>query len=427
MNLEVPLVVIGGRGPHGLAWHLLMRDRGLEGSYALVDHAKEWLPSYGSRGPMQHTEFLRSPHEFDFALGAPSRSMHQWRDGQGQAPLANVYTLAQAEDAAFNEHDSSDVNRAPRKAFHAYAQDVAFKTQAHQHVIHGRVTCAEPKPDGWMIQLDGGRQVHARVILLATGIAPHRYVPERWRTWWRHLPDELKRHSFDGPPARSVAGRRVAILGSSNSSSWETALSYASLGAKVTLLSRHPNPVERQFPFPVWWVDPTEISAFAARPSVERLRILKKTHIPRSAVPGTHRRARSAGIRIVHHARVRHVSEVWSSAQVVYDVSAKPRSVERFDLIVAATGASPRIRDVPFLRAAAQTCRAPVHTSGPARNTPILDHDGRWKNLPPIYPLGAFMFGRVGYAALTLASATRVLPLMMDPILHDAGIKATRS
>jgi len=43
---HVPITLIGGRGPHGLALHLWMRDRGLEGAYALVDPAPTWSSTF---------------------------------------------------------------------------------------------------------------------------------------------------------------------------------------------------------------------------------------------------------------------------------------------------------------------------------------------------------------------------------------------
>ncbi|MDR9390577.1 MAG: hypothetical protein RI554_00955 [Trueperaceae bacterium] len=263
--------------------------------------------------------------------------------------------------------------------------------------------------------------VDATVLLVAVGVATQRYLPEPWRDGWTRLPRTLRRHSFDGPPADPLP-RHVAVIGSSNSSTWETALAYADRGAHVTLLSRHPHPVERQFPFPTRWCDPNVITRFARRSNGERRRILKNMHVPRSAVPGSADRASERGIRVEHHTRVRHVDEVFGQAQVVFDQAPQGRQVERYDLVVAATGASPRIRDLPFLAEAASSAKAPVNVGGPARNTPILDAAGRWKGLPPIYPLGAFAFGRVGYAALTLASASHVLPLMLDDILEDAGL-----
>ena len=41
-DVDIPLTVVGGRGPHGLALHLLMQDRGLTG-YALVDPRAAFL------------------------------------------------------------------------------------------------------------------------------------------------------------------------------------------------------------------------------------------------------------------------------------------------------------------------------------------------------------------------------------------------
>lgn len=422
MRRRTPIAVIGGRGPHGLALHLLLRDRGLEGAYILIDGATEWLPNYGANGPMQHVNHLRSPNEFDFTLGNPSRSMTTWRNAQGERPLSSVYSLIMANDASFNERRASERHRARRVDFYAYANDLAQRSNADQHVIQGNVTRARPNADGWALTLDTGDEIDATVLIVAIGISRQRYLPETWRDWWTRLPNALRRHSFDGPPEDSTRPRNVAVIGSSNSSTWETAISYADQGAHVTLLSRHPNPVERQFPFPTRWCNPHAITHFASKSNGERQRTLKKVHVPRSTVPGSVDRAAERDIRIKHHVRVRHVDEAFGKAQVVYDDASRGRTVERFDLIVAATGASPRIREVPFLSQAARSSKAPVNVGGPARNTPILDAAGRWKRLPPIYPMGAFAFGRVGYSALTLASASHVLPLMLDDILNDAGV-----
>ena len=94
---DVPITVIGGRGPHGLALHLWMRDRGLEGSYALVDPAPAWLPLYADGGLARFTDHLRSPRELDFALGDPARAMGAWTDAGGRwrnlPPIYPIYPL----------------------------------------------------------------------------------------------------------------------------------------------------------------------------------------------------------------------------------------------------------------------------------------------------------------------------------------------
>jgi hypothetical protein len=101
----------------------------------------------------------------------------------------------------------------------------------------------------------------------------------------------------------------------------------------------------------------------------------------------------------------------------------KGEHAEIFDLLVAATGVSPRLRELPLIADAVRTHRAPVVVGGPVRYRLILDDSGRWKNLPPLYPMGAHAVMRAGFGANTLASATVYLPLTLPHILKDAGLK----
>ncbi len=419
----VPIAVIGGRGPHGLALHLWMKDRGLEGAYALVDPAACWLPTYAPDGPMGTVRQLRSPRELDFALGDPTRAMTAWRDERGHAPLADVYGLDDAEDRSFNELEATPTVRAARLDFWRYANDIAVRSGADAHVTHAAVRRLEPRGDGWRLHLDRGGPLDARAVVLATGLAPHRYLPESWNAWWRHLPAGNAVHALGfRPDPDRLARREVAVLGSSNLAAWETAIACAEAGARVTLLCRKPSPVERQLPIPAWWLRRDGVGAFAARPAKERLRILRRTPIPRSAVPGSTARAHDLGVRVRFHARVRYATGLWGGVQVQYLLPGGHEVAERYDLVVAATGATARIRELPFLREAARAARAPVVVGGPARHAPILDARGRWKNLPALYPMGSHAFARVGYAAHTLASASVALPLTMPSILADAGL-----
>lgn len=419
----VPIAVVGGRGPHGLALHLWMKDRGLEGTYALVDPADGWLPTYAPDGPMGTVTHLRSPRELDFALGEPARAMTAWRDERDRAPLANVYGLDDAEDRAFNEREARPAVRAKRGDFWRYANDVALRSGADAHAVRSSVVRLQARQGGWRLHLDGDDPLDARVVVLATGLAPHRYVPEPWKLWWRHLPAGSAVHAlgFRADPDR-LARREVAVLGSSNLAAWETAIACAEAGARVTLLCRKPNPVERQLPVPAWWLRDDGVRAFVSRPAKERLRTLRRTPVPRSAVPGCAARARDLGVRVRFHARVRYATGLWGGVQLQYALPGDQEVAERYDAVIAATGATARIRELPFVREAAREARSPVVVGGPARHAPILDDRGRWKNLPPLYPMGSHAFARVGYAAHTLASASVVLPLTMPSILADAGL-----
>lgn len=422
MTIDVPITLIGGRGPHGLAFHLWMRDRGYaDADYRLVDPAPHWLPLYGPDGPMQAVEHLRSPRELDFSLGRPERQMTRFVDDDGTRPLANVYSLNDVEQFERNEQTSEAV-RAPRLAFWRYANCLAKRSGADERVQQASVTKLEPlaEGDGWRVHVEQGRPFTTRVIVLATGLMPHVQLPRPWRIWWAQLPEASRTHALHCRYAHEqLSGKRVAVLGSSNTASWEAALRARACGARVTLISRALNPIEWQLPFQARWFSAEFMTEFMALSADKRLRILKKTHVPGSALPGTAARAHALGVRVCHFARVRYATPLWNGVQLQYQTT-EGEQAEYFDMLIAATGASPRVRELPLVAEAARAYRAPVIVSGPAKHRPILDNCGRWKNLPPLYPMGAHALVRAGLAANTLASAAVYLPLTMPSILRDA-------
>ncbi len=422
---DIPITVIGGRGPHGLALHLWMRDRGLEGCYALVDPAASWLSLYGDDGPARFTEHLRSPRELDFALGDPARSMTAWRAADGSRPLAYVYALAEVADPHVNAAIGPE-RRVPRRAFLRYAADMAARSGADAHVVQATAEALVPDDAGWRVSLDDGRSFRTRVVLLATGMAPHLRVPPPWELWWRHLPGDLAELALraDARPER-LRGRRLAVLGSSNVATWEAAVHAARAGAEVTLLCRRGAPIERQFPFDVAWFDPRTLQAFSLLEPRERLRRLKRTHVPKSTPPGSRSAAEAAGVRLLFGARIRAATELWGGVQVQWRDDRGERA-ERFDRVWASTGGDPRPRELPFLAGAVGGGRGPVVVGGPARHLPITDACGRWQQLPPLYPLGHLAFARAGFAVTTLASAGRYLPQLMPSVLADAGVDPGR-
>ncbi len=146
-----------------------------------------------------------------------------------------------------------------------------------------------------------------------------------------------------------------------------------------------------------------------ALPDLKRLRTLKKTHIPNTALPGLAARAEALGVRVLLQYKVAHEERA-----------------EYFDLLVAATGVSPRLKDTPLIADAARACKAPVVVGGPVRHRSILDETGSWKNLPPLYPVGAHALMQAGFGANTLASATVYLPLTLPHILKAAGLIETK-
>lgn len=419
---DVPLTVIGGRGPHGLALHLWLQDRGLSG-YRLVDAADDWLPLYGPEGPMQAVGELRSPRELDFSLGRPEREMAGFVDADGSRPLANVYSLKDAACESFNL-STTQQNRAPRLGFWRYANCIAHRSGADAHVLKAEVVRLEPLSnpvrDAWRVHLRGGKSFETAAVVLATGLGPHLRIPLPWQMWWQHLPEKNKAHAL-GLRYQELAGKRVAVVGSANVATWEAAIRAAERGAKVTLLSRAHAPIEWQLPFPGGWFKEDGMAAFMALPAAKRLRVLKKTHIPNTSLSGLAARAEALGVRALHHARVQYATPLWGGVQLHYKTVTGDHA-EYFDLLVAATGVSPRLRELPLIADAAREYKAPVVVGGPVRHRPILDDTGRWKNLPPLYPMGAHALMRAGFGANTLASATVYLPLTLPHIVKSAGL-----
>ena len=425
LESEIPITVVGGRGPHGLALHLLMQSMGQSG-YALVDPAPNWLPLYGPKGPMQSTGFLRSPRELDFSFSCSKRAMTAFVDKDGSYPLANVYSLKDAACRGFNE-STTEAQRAPRAAFWRYANCIAKRSEADHHVVNSTVTKLEPAGNRWRVHLSDGEVFVTRVILMATGLMPHLYIPEPWRVWWHQLPAQQKHHAFKlNVISERFKGAKVAVIGSSNIATWEVAIKLAEVGARVTLLSRHLNPVERQLPFAPFWFELEAIRDFMQLPWQKRKRALKNPRIPASAMPGMAAKAAALGVRVQYYARVQHASELWGGVQLVYKTTSGSQ-IEHFEHIVAATGVRPNLRDLPCLADAAREHKAPIIVSGVGRYRPILDDAGRWKNLPPLYPLGAHALTRAGHAASTLASATVYLPLTLPYILEDAGLATAQT
>jgi threonine dehydrogenase-like Zn-dependent dehydrogenase len=421
---RTPMVVVGGRGPHGLALHLLLADLGLAGVATLVDPSPEWLPLYGATGAAHAVEHLRSPRELDFALGDPSRAMTAWVDPVNQTrPLGDVYALGELRDARSLSEMPAE-RRARRCDFFRYANSLAHRSAADSVVVQSAVEGVARTPGGWRLALSCGGELEAAVVLLASGSGGHRYLPQPWRVWWQHLPAGRAWHVFD-PRVRDLdlQGQRLAVVGSSNAAAFEAAIDAARRGARVTLLSRREAPIERQLPIDPYWFDPEVMQTLQQMPTAKRLRELKKRFVPKSTLPGTSALARSLGVRVLGNARVRFATELWGGVQLQWRDALGERA-EHFDLLWAATGVEPRPRELPFLRDAVLAARAPVVVGGPARGLPITTPTGEWQGMPGLFPLGHFALGAVGFGAGTLASASRLLPLRLPAILAAAGVDA---
>jgi hypothetical protein len=311
--------------------------------YRLVDAADDWLPLYGPSGPMQAVGELRSPRELDFSLGRPAQG-NDWVCRRGRLePLENVYSLADAACETFNLTTTRE-HRAPRLAFWRYANCVARRSGADAHVLKGEVARLEPVShpvqDTWRVHLADGGSFETAAVVLATGLSPYLRIPLPWRVWWQHLRRRTKAHALELRYADDLAGKRVAVAGSANIATWEAALQAAERGAKVTLLSRAHTPIEWQLPFPAGGLGGRHGGVYGASPPKKRLRVLRKTHIPNTALPGLAARAEALGVRVLHYARVQYGTPLWGGVQL--STRRSRASTPRFSTCSLRQPASPR-------------------------------------------------------------------------------------
>lgn len=240
-----------------------------------------------------------------------------------------------------------------------------------------------------------------------------------------------------------LAGKRVVVVGSSNLTAWETATSAAQLGAQVTMLVRAQRPTVQTLPFDATWFTETCVRHFSQLPQAQRLRKLN-CYRPKSIMPITLQEACERQIKVHVGAKVRSAVEDGRGVQILYAWSgctldtdnSHPEQVitkqiarsgehsVHADIMIAATGPTLRLKDNPLVNEVARAYRAPIFTQGMQTHLPILTQTplGAWKNLPPLFPMGAYAQGTAGLAANSMASATVYLPLVLEQLLAQNRI-----
>jgi hypothetical protein len=191
-------------------------------------------------------------------------------------------------------------------------------------------------------------------------------------------------------------------------------------------------------PFAAHWFTELFIREFCELPQPQRLRHLNR-YRPTSIMPVTLQDVCNVGVDVRLGARVRsavtdgrgvQLLYAWSGCQLDLANSTPEHCITQqraragehsiyADVIVAATGAPLRLKELPLVQGAARTHRAPVLTQGAHKHLPILAQTplGAWKNLPSFFPMGAYARGLAGLGANSLASATVYLPLVLEQLL----------
>ena len=121
----------------------------------------------------------------------------------------------------------------PFKTFTAYGMEFQRRFVPNLEVCN--VANVGTTSDGFVLQLDTGRIVTARRVILATGVAPLAYTPPPLRG----LPAEFRSHSSQYGDVEHLAGKQVVVVGA-GASATDLAAHLVEARANVTIVTRRP-------------------------------------------------------------------------------------------------------------------------------------------------------------------------------------------
>ncbi len=151
-----------------------------------------------------------------------------------------------------------------------------FQEQAVPEIDETYVASLSQDGDGFHLDLDDGRSVRAKKVVVATGIAAYANIPDNLG----HLPPTLLSHSQDHKDYSNFQEKRVVVLGSGQSALEAAALLHEA-GAAVELIARGPvvwidrrlyyktGPIKRIF-YPPSDVGPPGVNWLVANPLLFR-------------------------------------------------------------------------------------------------------------------------------------------------------------
>lgn len=206
----MPLIeaLIVGAGPFGLSISAYLRDLG-------VEHRIVGRPMDTWRTHMPIGMYLKS-EPYASVIAAPHRGYD-----------ISAYSAAHGLDYV------DRVGPLSLARFLGYAD--WFTAQLVPDVQDIDVTKVSEVTGGFKVEFANGQPVIARQVIVATGVLPHRYLPEELSG----LPSELVTHTSDHHDLACFKGRRVAVIGAGQSA-LETAALLHEGGADVRLIAREP-------------------------------------------------------------------------------------------------------------------------------------------------------------------------------------------
>lgn len=367
-------VAIVGAGPYGLSIAAHLADRGV--SFRIFGQPMEsWLTQMPCDMLLKSEGFASSLYDAsgEFPLGRYCR--------EKGVPYADLGLPV------------------PLRTFCEYG--LAFQRRAVPTLEETKVTALRKTPQGFALQLETGRTLSARRVVMAVGISHFSHVPRSLTS----LPQTLASHSSAHTGFARFKGQDVVVLGA-GSSAVDVAVLAHEAGANVRVLARRdeieihsrmrlPRPLSDRLRQPMSGIGPSWRSWFFTHlpgvfhllPEARRLKWVK-THL--GPAGGWFMADRFFGRVPVlpGHALIDAKAE-GDKVRLEFAASDGSRAVVAADHVIAATGYRPVLRRLEFIDPALSASVAVIN------DTPILSANFQ-SSVPGLYfvgPIAANSFG----------------------------------
>lgn len=293
-----------------------------------------------------------------------------------------------------------------------------FTSQWVPEVHDLSVTKVTAAADGFTVEFAEGEPLTARQVIVATGLLPHKNLPEELAG----LPLELVTHSADVYDLASFRGRRLAVIGAGQSALETAALAHEQ-GADVRVIARAPQidfvePNAERVTLAGWlrmpvtklcegwecvmWTSPM---FFRRLPTKARVRYARTALGPAGA---WWLRERVEGVLdTLTGSRVTEAAPSGGGVRLTLD-GPSTTSME-VDHVIVGTGFRPTVAELPFL---AEDLRARIAVEG---GYPALSRAGE-TTVPGLYFAGALAAASLGPSQRFIAGTHRSVPQLARAI-----------
>lgn len=406
MNNRIDIAVIGA-GPQALTLvtHLLQKKRSLRHRIQVFDPSGTWMTQWRQQFAAQEISYLRSP------------GVHQ------PDPKVTLFNFAEHRQAELHQ----PYNRPGTQLFLDFCETIIDRWQLRGQVTAAQVLQLTPSWSGFQLQLDDGRQVEARRVVLATGGGSARLPSWVVEVNAHPLEQLCHSHDIDLSQLSNLVGETVLIIGSGQSSA-HLAVGAVKRGAKVLMMARR-TLNEKLFDAAPGWLGPKYLKGFQAESDWQvRWQMIQEAHNGGSIAPELltqlRRLSRSGHVTFYEHCQVSRATWREESWQVQCNLAAAHDCLAHkpIDRIWLATGTETDITAHPLMGEV--FARYPNQV---VNGLPVLDEHLRWPGCD-LFLMGPWAALQVGPVARNLhggrMACDRIVPALTKATLARTVVNA---